>query len=349
MSYGECMRLRQYIKLILLKVKYFFKYIYIICDNRKKFFIFVSPNSNTNIGDLAILEAEICFIKKYFKGYRVIKIDNDDLVVGWHIERLCRSEDIITINGGGFLGTLWLGEEINVQKVIEAYKNRKIVSFPQTIYYDDDTEALTVLDIARTVYEKNKQLTIHVRERYSQDIGLKFFPNTRIKLCPDIVFSMKISLKKINNRKGALVCFRNDCEKTVDYLSYVTNLLNKMEFPYDITDMVVSNRRYIVNRKKIIYKKMKEFSKYKLVLTDRLHTMAFCAVSGTPCLVFLSKSHKVQGVYEWIKNYSYIKLIRNMNDVEKEIREMISVNISETEFDYDSLEPYYTELANEML
>ena len=51
------------------------------------------------------------------------------------------------------------------------------------------------------------------------------------------------------------------------------------------------------NRVEIIMDKFKDFQKSELVITDRLHGMVFCAISGTPCIVFGNYNQKV-------KNYS---------------------------------------------
>lgn len=58
--------------------------------------------------------------------------------------------------------------------------------------------------------------------------------------------------------------------------------------------------------------KFKDFQKSKLVITDRLHGMVFCAISGTPCIAFSNYNHKVKGTYDWIKDLDYIKYVDNI-------------------------------------
>ena len=41
--------------------------------------------------------------------------------------------------------------------------------------------------------------------------------------------------------------------------------------------------------------------------------MIFAYITGTPCYVFDNLSHKVSGVYEWIKDCGYIKYCENTN------------------------------------
>ena len=340
--------IKQVVKIMLLKFIYLKKYIYIQLSRSKKFFIFVSPNANRNVGDLAILEAEYNFINKYFSDYKIIEINNYDLDYGWNIEKLCRESDIITINGGGFLGTLWLGEELNVQKVIQAYKNRKIITFPQTIYYDNDQKSQAVCRGARNVYESNNNFIIHVRERESEQIGHELFPNTEIVLCPDIVLSLRMESTFEGNRHGICLCLRNDCEKTNDYLEDLMEVMDKTHMDFDISDMITKTRNLIVNRKKEIQKKVDEFAAHELVITDRLHAMVFCAISRTPCLVLVSKSYKVQGVYEWLKECDYIKLINGTENIENEIKDMISLKRDILEFNNSTLDAYYEKLEEKI-
>ena len=64
----------------------------------------------------------------------------------------------------------------------------------------------------------------------------------------------------------------------------------------------------ISNRTIAVEKKLMEFSRAELVITDRLHAMLFAAITGTPCVAFDNSSKKVSGVYEWIRHLDYIAL-----------------------------------------
>ena len=43
--------------------------------------------------------------------------------------------------------------------------------------------------------------------------------------------------------------------------------------------------------------------------------MIFCAITGTPCIVINSKSPKVRGCYEWIKDLEYIRFADSVSDI----------------------------------
>ena len=55
------------------------------------------------------------------------------------------------------------------------------------------------------------------------------------------------------------------------------------------------------------------------MITDRLHGMVFCAITGTPCIVLSNNHHKVKGTYEWIKHLDYIKYVTDIAEVMKQV------------------------------
>ena len=63
-------------------------------------------------------------------------------------------------------------------------------------------------------------------------------------------------------------------------------------------------------REKYLSEIWNTFKKSKVVLTDRLHGMIFCVITGTPCIVFPNSNGKIESTYyTWLKNYKNIKLI----------------------------------------
>ena len=78
--------------------------------------------------------------------------------------------DIILIHGGGFLGTLWMGQELHVRKIIETFPNNKIIILPQTIFYGEDEESKRQFELSKKIYGKHKDLHIFAREEISYNI-----------------------------------------------------------------------------------------------------------------------------------------------------------------------------------
>ena len=68
--------------------------------------------------------------------------------------------------------------------------------------------------------------------------------------------------------------------------------------------------------KKKFKKIIKQFSKSKLVVTDRLHGMILSVITGTNCIAFDNSSGKVSGVYDTIKDDDVnVEFIENYNNI----------------------------------
>ena len=74
-----------------------------------------------------------------------------------------------------------------------------------------------------------------------------------------------------------------------------------------------------------VYKKITEFSKYKVVVTDRLHGMIFSLLSKTPCIVFDNKTKKVSESLKWINRINSVLLVQSEVD-ESSLYEFINRN-----------------------
>lgn len=279
-----------------------------------------------NLGDQAILYAEEEFLKENFENLHVIEIESNIVRKFSKLLKLLVKDNVILVHGGGFLGTLWLNEEIMFRTVLENFPNNNVIVFPQTAYFSNDEDGKKILNESQKIYAKHKKLYICCREKYSYDFMKKNFSSCNILLIPDMV----LYLNGINNnkdKKNVLFCIRNDKEKVkYDF----DNLKSKLsDFTFTETDMVVQNNIYLFNRKKHLYNKINEFSNYKLIITDRLHGMVFSLLAGVPCLVFENKSYKIKGVYEWISDIDSVRLY-NENTLDKDISELLELNYNYT-------------------
>ena len=166
----------------------------------------------------------------------------------------------------------------------------------------------------------------------------------KVELMPDMVLYLKIHSRDFE-RRGCLLCLRNDCEKTIssECEEMTINRLNKM-FEGDVTytDMVLRKKIYASERKREVEDKLNQFCSAKLVVTDRLHGMIFAAITSTPCIVLNSLSPKVLGSYEWIKNLGYIRFIEDIEQIETTYSDIID----NKDFSYDNnhLVGYYHRL-----
>ena len=141
---------------------------------------------------------------------------------------------------------------------------------------------------------------------------MNLFLDIKVKYLPDTAMCSKYCYKDPKRANRVLLCLRDDRERILDSKE-IENLLITNGIDYDISSTVIKKvvRKY--SREKEIVKKLKEFSEYSLIITDRLHAMVFCFLTKTPCIAFDNKSQKVSGVYEWIKDCNYV-LVLNASD-----------------------------------
>lgn len=300
--------------------------------SKNKIYLFGTP-IHGNIGDQAILIAEKKFLKDNFHDYKIINIESSIIIrFNWIIKKIVRKSTIL-MHGGGFLGTLWINEEEMFRKTLKSYPNNKIIVFPQTVYFSDDENGKKTLEESRKIYSTHPNLHICCREKYSYDFMKKEFSKCNVYLVPDMVLYLEQIGQNIE-RENILFCIREDKEKLDYNFEKLIDYFDKKGYKIDYTDTVINKNIFGINREKILNKKIMQFSKYKLIVTDRLHGMIFSLLSNTPCLVFENKSYKIKGVYEWIKEVRQIKLITsriNEEDIDKLINgdnsKMIMFNI----------------------
>ena len=320
---------------ISLKIQ-FSKYCKKIKDKQEKCIIFNTPNHG-NLGDHAISLAEEQILNDKNKIAFMVMHHQIEYFVN-DLYNFVEKKDVIYITGGGNLGTLWEHEQIEVNKVLEKFKNNKIIIFPQTIFYDKNKKSKYSLKRDKQIYENCRDLIICCRDKKSFDFCKENF-NVPILLFSDVVTYLNFSEKINKNRRGILFCFRNDKEKvTVNskVIDYIKKQYKNEEIKY--IDTVFSGKFNNKKGKKFLYDFLKKVKNSKLFVTDRLHGMIFAAITGTPCIAFNNKSGKVKGVYEWIsKNNEYIKFVDNNSSLEKNIKAIKSLNINE-DYKYNNVE-----------
>lgn len=314
--------------------------------NKKKIYILNTP-LHTNIGDSAIAYAQNLFLEKNFGNkYKIVEITN------WELNRfrralsyIVRKKDIVTQLGGGNMGVEWFGEELERRRIIEMFPNNKMIIFPQTIYYGDSAKGKEEFEKSKQIYNSHKDLTLIAREKVSYEIMKSAYEKCKVILTPDIVLSMD-GLENKYKRENITFCFRKDPEKVLKnseqevIIEDCKKITDKLVF----TDMMSERDVTKENRVDIIMDKFKDFQKSKLVITDRLHGMVFCAISGTPCIAFGNYNQKVKGTYDWIKDLDYIKYVDNIEEARGYIDELM--NLEATEYDNSKFINYYDQIKD---
>ncbi|WP_162880682.1 polysaccharide pyruvyl transferase family protein [Paraliobacillus sediminis] len=350
------MMVQKILRYIVKKVKWHRNRLYIrisakrTCERIKKSdksrIILIDTPQHGNLGDQAITFAEIKFLEENCKAYNIFEIQISEIELSLKKLKRCLMEsDVLMLQGGGNMGSEYLGEEEIRRKIISSFQKQKIILFPQTIHFENSAIGIRELEKTKVIYNLHKHLTLVAREKKSYGIMKNEFVNNNVILTPDIVLYLN-QTKGSETRSNILFCFRNDVEGILDdtfkdtLIKMVTTYKNNVNF----TDTVINKTIYKDNREEELEKIWSSFRKSKLVITDRLHGMVFAAITSTPCIAFGNYNHKVEGTYEWIKHLPYIRFIENKEDVTMHINELLDLNESELNYDNNFTSNYYNKI-----
>lgn len=296
---------------------------YCIKNKIKECILFGTP-IHGNLGDHAIAYAEHKLLNtvglEAFEVYTYTHEYNFE-----YISKNISKDALICVTGGGSMGSQWTVEEELIRKVVTSFKNNKIIIFPQTIFYKDDDFGKVELEKSREIYNSHKNLYICAREEKSYNIIKENYKNANILLVPDIVLSLPV-FNFNEERDKILLCIRHDVESNLsnENLQYIKEAVKKLNIKYEWTDTVINSDITQEKREECLMSKFRQFSKAKIVITDRLHGMIFAVITKTPCIVLSNYNHKVKGVYNWIKELNYIEFLEDINDIEEKCNKLLT-------------------------
>lgn len=319
-----------------------------LSKNDKKIFVYLS-GFYQNLGDMAITYAHETFLKENFSEYKIVMIPSTQTysTIRW-VKKITNKEDIVTIVGGGNMDSSYASLENCRRFIFKMFKNNKIVSFPQTMSFENTPYGNYRLRKTKKSYNSHPNFHVFAREQNSYYNMKNIFTNARtVGLVPDMVLYLNFVNKFQCERNGALCVFRNDFEKACDFdLDTIHKLLEEKYGSVEDTDTVCVSKDACVYGiyDKTILDFLKKISSKRLVVTDRLHCMIFCVITGTPCVAFDNSNKKISGVYKaWLDNLNYIKVLECYDKME--FSDLISAyenfDFSLTKFehyeDYDSI------------
>lgn len=312
--------------------------------NRKTVYLVMTPE-HENLGDHAIAYAQTRLLKEHDISWVEITFNQLQELDRLGQLHLMNGRPIL-INGGGNMGTLWTEPERLHRRVIQENPKSPVFILPNTIFYEDSPWGQEDFRNSVAIYNQHSALYLYAREKTSFETMKAAYQN--VKLIPDMVLSLDESGHR-EERSGCLICLRFDKEKTLTEQQHQT-VLSQAEslFAGNVrkTDTVIDRNVSPQEREQTLKEKFREFSAAQLVITDRLHGMIFCAITGTPCILLGSKSPKIRGCYEWIQNLPYIWFAEQPEQIGALYRQMAG---KETHYDNSHLRRYYQELAEDIL
>lgn len=315
-------------KNIISKIKYKLKTYKLLIKPRTQYYLLGTPEYG-NLGDHAIAYAEIEFIKKL--GKTVTEITSEHIRKDYKGLKKVIKDNTIIITGGGFLGNLWMQEEKMIRIVLKEFCNNKIIIFPQTIYYTNDEKGYKEKEETMELYSKRiNDIRFFARENNTYKFMKRELPKMELYLVPDIVLYIKPDIAN-EKREKILVTLRKDKEST--NLSLIDKFIAENKDDIDYTDTIVNHNIKIKERKKELFSKLIEFKKAKIVITNRLHGMIFSVITGTPCICIDNLTKKISGVYEWVKDIEYIKMVNN--DTQEEELKSFQEKVLRNKYNYN--------------
>lgn len=334
------MEIKKKIRYVLRNIKLRYasvRYLFFRFKNRKACrCIFIATPTHRNLGDHAVVYAQYCFLKDLIENVSFFEFSRAEYeknagVLGQIIDK----DDLIVIDGGGNIGTLWIEEENKMRDIISRFSHNKIIMFPQTAYFEESEYGREEFRKTIETYDNHNNLLIMARDEKTFELLSNNLKRVQVIFIPDIVLYITDAedVSSSEKREGILLCLRedsegiyrdNDKEKLQQYLkengysfNYVSTMAEKSVF---------SNERVAFLRRK-----WTEFSACKLIITDRLHGMIFASITGTPCLAVDNVSGKVKGGYEWIKGLKYIHFCNSQDELIGKIDEYY--NLTSTHYD----------------
>ena len=130
-------------------------------------------------------------------------------------------------------------------------------------------------------------------------------------------------------RDGILVCKRKDDNDILISSDELKEKLDDLQMKFDliVTDFDVFPADVKMYTEWFLSIIRSEISKYKFVITDRLHGTIFSLIANTPVLLIGLRSDKVQANYEWYKEVpdilQYIDKINDISELYEKIDEML--------------------------
>jgi exopolysaccharide biosynthesis predicted pyruvyltransferase EpsI len=318
----------------------------------KKIFLFGIPN-HTNLGDNAQTYCILKWCESNYPDYSIFAYTSEFL--SWKkylylraLSKKINTNDIILFQSGYNTTDIYCYEEFMHRKVIELFKKNFIVALPQTVKFIKEEEKQKTAK----VYNSHSNIIFFARDKESYSSAKEMFTSASIYLFPDIVTSLIGKYYFNNKRDGILFCMRNDLEAFISK-EKITEIRNELEekYPTNLTDTTlnISYEKLIKNKGKVIEETIKEYSSYKLMVTDRYHGIILALAASTPVIVLKTSDHKLTSGVEWFINLEqfkdYIYYCENLEDLKDVISKVIDIPRSYHLHEYFNTQ-YYDKLKD---
>lgn len=271
----------------------------------EKYIYFCGIPQHKNLGDQAQKYCIERWIKENYPEYIIICLPTwsfYDKKFKKQLESVIQEDDIFIIQSG-YCTTSSHIDHVMHRYIVKTFCNNRALIMPQTILYNRKSDS----GITGNIFKKNSKLLFLARDRKSYEDALKYFPETRVSLFPDIVTTLigAEDFRFNEPRNGILICVRNDSEKlyTNEQINKLSMQFSEAGYFYEIDD---TNSNLPLNDlqdniENELKRTIRFFGRHKVIITDRYHGTIFSMISNTPVIVLATLDHKVKTGTEWFK------------------------------------------------
>lgn len=236
-----------------------------------------------------------------------------------------------------------------IARALDRLRRKSVVIFPQTYYFSRNKKGMEIKKKLAVIYRRMHNLHIFTRDPQSFELVSKQLYE-KTSLVPDMVLFLKPTIKNYS-RKNALVLLRDDQEKTLTDREQ-QRIIESVERQH-VGEIIYTDTHVhydgldCISAKNRIQELWDKYFQAKVVITDRLHGMIFAAITNTPCVVLLSESPKIKGVYsQWLKENEYITLVENLDDLPKAMHRVM--NVKNPQLKRDKIDAAFNGMAQEI-
>lgn len=300
--------------------------------SRQKVVVLDTP-THGNLGDQAIAYAQMKYLETNFPDAEYVEIYHEDVISYLKaLKKALKPGDVVFFHGGGNMGNLYPSAEKIRRFAISKLSDTPIISFPQSVCFEDTYMGNHELEKSKNVYSRAPKWELVAREPITLELMKSYFPKNKILFTPDIVLYLagkQTSSVEKNAFDKALVLLRNDKERAIgnEDNTSILSYLNEHFSQVTISDTHIGTDKYVdsVAREEKLQEKWGEYQAHDLIITDRLHGMIFAVITNRPCIVFENTNHKIASTYDhWLKDCPSIRLIKELSvdNLDQAIREL---------------------------
>lgn len=290
-----------------------------------KNYVFMVPTHN-NAGDVAQTVCIKEWLEENYNGYQTILVSQTAPLDEKALIEICKKvnkEDNIFIHSG--FNITDVTDEFASPTVFASHKvilrelsKHRIIFFPQTVQYEDINKWKHI----KEMYAGHKNIVFISRDETSYECAKQLLPNAKHLCYPDIVTSWIGKYDFSEEKSGILFCAREGDESLLreeDRLNIISKLSNIDAVVRTDTDFDKKGRYLRKHRKEIVMDKIMEFSKYKVVVTDRYHGIIFALIARRPVVILRTNGHKITSGLSWFPEEfnEYIYFVSDISDVDR--------------------------------